>query len=616
MTTPPNVGDLPPVCADCGGAKELNGTGRCADCQTLFDQMETDLGAGETDLDTIVAQIAAASTSDDVFAALTKAHPPAEKLDQQRWREALLRAMKGKVSSPAKIVDAWIGSGDDDNQVGLRQAGELVQLVLARNAVLFHTPDRQAYAAVIIDGHREVMALRSRAFRQWLGRAYWEHTAPTTPAEDGGIALLALFAAADRVPTAQAVADATATLEGLAVFDGEEIPVHVRVAHFGNEVYLDLGNDKWEAVQVDADGWRIVPTPPVMFRRPHGLVALPQPAPGGTIDALRGFLNVADVHWPLVAGYAVALLSAGPYAVLVLLGEQGAGKSTAARVIRQLVDPNSSPLRNKPRSDHDLAIAAANAWVVSFDNLSGLPEWLSNTLCTIATGGGFSTRMLYTDDEERIFDARRPVILNGIGDIVARSDLLDRALLVPLPAIDAKESEEAFWARFDKAWPQLLGAVLNATAAAIAGVGDVELDETPRMVDFTRWATAAEITMGLGAGAVLEAYLANRATADQTALEASPIGRFVEQVVAATAVWEGSASELLNEINRLADTADKVFDDRVGPTRRQKEWPKAANALSNRLKLLAPNLRRVGVDVSIDRDETGSRITISRTNRL
>jgi energy-coupling factor transporter ATP-binding protein EcfA2 len=415
------------------------------------------------------------------------------------------------------------------------------------------------------------------------------------------------------VPTAQAVADATATLEGMAVYDGEEIDVHVRVAHFGDKVYLDLGNDTWEAVEIGATGWRIVPTPPVMFRRPQGLAALPHPAPGGSIDGLRGFVNVADEHWPLVAGFVVALLSVGPYAVLVLLGEQGSGKSTAARVVRRLVDPNSSPLRNKPRSDHDLAIAATNTWVLSFDNLSSLPEWLSNTLCTIATGGGFSTRMLYTDDEERIFDARRPVILNGIGDIVARSDLLDRSLLVPLPAIDAKESEEAFWARFDKAWPQLLGAVLDATVAAVAGVDDVELDETPRMVDFTRWATAAETTMGLEDGAVLQTYLANRATADQTALEASPIGRFVEQVVATTPVWEGSTTELLNEINRLADAADKVSDDRVGPTRRQKEWPKAANSLSNRLKLLAPNLRRVGVDVAIDRDETGSRVTITRT---
>ena len=301
--------------------------------------------------------------------------------------------------------------------------------------------------------------------------------------------------------------------------------------------------------------------------------------------------------------------------MLVFLGEQGCGKSTAARVIRRLVDPNSSALRRKPRSDHDLTIAANNSWVLSFDNLSSMPVWLSDGLCTIATGGGFATRMLYTDDEERIFDSMRPTIINGIGDVVARSDLLDRALLINLPVIRDVTPEATFWGDFATSLPRILGAVLDAASIALGAVATVELEETPRMVDFARWATAAEPALGLGDGEFLKAYLANRSVADQTALESSPIGRFVVHIAEQEHVWEGAAAELLTKLNELANHDDKVFDDeRMGPTRRQEGWPKAANVLSNRLRLLSPNLRRVGVDVVIDRDKTGSRITICKVN--
>jgi hypothetical protein len=153
----------------------------------------------------------------------------------------------------------------------------------------------------------------------------------------------------------------------------------------------------------------------------------------------------------------------------------------------------------------------------------------------------------------------------------------------------------------------------SATSQALGTFATVVLDESPRMVDFARWATAAESALELADGAFLKAYLANRAVADQTALEASPIGRFIMRIAEQEELWEGTAAELLTKLNVLANREDKVLDDdRSGPTRRQEGLEKAANVLSNRLKLLSPNLRRIGVDVTIDRDKTGSRITICR----
>jgi hypothetical protein len=73
--------------------------------------------------------------------------------------------------------------------------------------------------------------------------------------------------------------------------------------------------------------------------------------------------------------------------------------------------------------------------VLAFDNLSALPPWLSDTLCRLASGGSFAVRRLYTDQDEVLFDAARPVILNGIEEDVTRPDLADRALFLTLPSI-------------------------------------------------------------------------------------------------------------------------------------------------------------------------------------
>ena len=606
------------LCPTCG--KLFDGPGQCAECLETLAGVEEVLRSHATTIDELVAAIEAADGIDEIMDVLTWAAPPVDKLEEQRYRERLLPAMRGKVSAASKIVDAWLGTGehDDNDAVTAGQASELVQLVQQRDALLFHTPDQTAFVALTIDGHREVHPIRSRSFKLWLARAYWEWTAADAAAADAEDdtnpelfgALAAVFKSGKpRVPKAQAITDAVATLEGLAIFDGDEHAVHVRLAHFGEHVYLDLGNEQWEAVEITATGWRVVAFPPVMFRRPPGLEALPYPVPGGTIAELRPFVNVdQDDGWVLLISYIVGLFSPGPYPVLVLLGEMGSAKSTLSKVVRRIIDPNTALLRRKPRSDHDLAIAANNGWVVTCDNLSSLPVWLSDAICTLATGGGFATRLLYSDTEEQLFDSMRPVVLNGIGDIAARSDLLDRALLLICPPITEKRPEREFWAAFELALPRILGAVLDAVVAAIAGVHDVVLDETPRMVDFAAWITAAEPALGLAPGSLLAAYLANRTATDQTALEASPIGHYLSRL----GEWSGTATELLARLNEMANETDKITDaDKIGPTRRQEGWPKAANALSGKLHLLAPNLRRIGVDVSIAHTERGSKITIS-----
>jgi hypothetical protein len=480
--------------------------------------------------------------------------------------------------------------GDDaDGQRDERKSQATLLVELATVAELWHTTGQGiAYATLPVGDHREHWPIRSPTFRRWLGRRFFD--------EYG------------KAPGSQALQDAMTVIEGLAVFDGAEHPVFVRVAGHGDKQYLDLANDAWQAVEIDAAGWRLVAPCPVRFRRAKAMMPLPTPTAGGDIGELRRFVNVTPDDWPLLLGWlAAAFRPTGPYPVLALHGEQGAAKSTTARALRATIDPNAAPVRCEPREPRDLMIAAANGWVIALDNLSYVPGWLSDALCRLATGGGFATRTLYENDEETIFDAMRPCILTGIEELANRSDLLDRSLILQLPRIpDAKRRTEAEHGReFQQAHGRILGAVLEAVSAAVRSLPTTHIERLPRMADFAKWATAAESGLGLQPGEFLTAYRGNRDAANETALESSPVAKYVLQVADAGG-WNGTPSDLLDRIESMATDGDK----------RLKTWPKNPRSLSGILKRLAPNLRAAGVEVEHGRDSGRQRkrvVTVKRT---
>ncbi|MDP9366356.1 MAG: hypothetical protein M3Q10_19395, partial [Chloroflexota bacterium] len=443
---------------------------------------------------------------------------------------------------------------------------------------LFHDPGGVAYAMIPVGGHRETWHLRSRAFKEWLARRHHERHG--------------------KAPNAQALVDATNVLAGKAIFDGPEHAVHLRLAEHGGKVYLDLGNDRWEAVEVDAAGWRVVAEPPVRFRRTRGMLPLPAPAPGGSLDGLRRFLNLPtgdDAMWVLVVAWLVgAFRPRGPYPILVAHGEQGAAKSTLQRVLRALIDPNKAALRSLPRDERDLMIAATNGWCLAFDNLSHIQDWLSDALCRIATGGGYATRELYSDQDETILDVQRPIALNGIEEVATRNDLLDRSIVLYLPNIakDRRVPERRFWRDFEAARAGVLGAVLDAVASALKNESTVALAEHPRLADFAEWVVAAEPALPWTRGAFLEAYAGNQADANDLTLEGSPVAQAVRDlVVGRTEPWLGTATDLLKAL-------EAVVDEQV---KKQKAWPASARTLANALRRLAPNLRASGVDVAFEK---------------
>ena len=264
------------------------------------------------------------------------------------------------------------------------------------------------------------------------------------------------------------------------------------------------------------------------------------------------------------------------------------------------IDPRSSALRGAPREVRDLVAAARNSWLVCFDNLGHLPQDLADAACRLATGGGFGGRELYSDYDEAVFDATRPLVFNAIPDLGAtRPDFLDRALIIEFHDIkpEARRDEREFWREFEAARPRILGALLNAVALGLRKLPSVALGHLPRMVDFASWASDCEDGLGLDRGKFLKVYEANRADARDLALESSPIYEPLREL--AREGFTGSSAELLTRLNNIVSEH----------TRRSVRWPKAPNALASTIGRMASNLRATGIDLQSSRvDRLGKRI--------
>ena len=188
-----------------------------------------------------------------------------------------------------------------------------VLLTIASSARLFHATDGTAFADLVIDGHRETWPLRSKRFRAWLRQQYYERTWDA--------------------PAPAALNAALNVLEAQAQFDGPQRKVSVRVAEHDGLIYLDLADEFWRSIEISARGWRIADDVPVRFRRPAGMLPLPLPARGGSIDELAPFLNLPsrDDFVLVVAWLLGALRAGGPYPLLALSGEQGSAKTVLSK---------------------------------------------------------------------------------------------------------------------------------------------------------------------------------------------------------------------------------------------------------------------------------------------
>lgn len=471
----------------------------------------------------------------------------------------------------------------------LSQADKLILLCLGKKPELFHDHHNTPFCRIQQSDVKVTMPIKSRPFRAWLSKLLWEDE--------------------EKAPSTEGVYGAINVLEAMAFFEGKEYVLYNRVAPGDEGFWIDMADDKWRAIHVTAKGWRIVEDPPILFKRYSHQKPLVEPVAGGDPWTLLDFMNVnaEDKATRLVLMCAVVsyLIPQIPHVILVLHGIQGSGKTMLFKLVRSLIDPSSVDVLSMPRNEKERVQQLDHHWCAFYDNITGLPTWISDTLCRAATGGGFTKRELYTDDDDIIYNFKRCVGLNGINIAAQRGDLLDRSLLVGLADIskEKRRTEAQLLAEFEGCKAEILGGVLDALVKAIQHYPHVQPDRLFRMADFTRWGCAIALGLGKTANEFLDAYEAKVRDQIKEAAHASPVATVLLDFVEGRVKWEGTPTNLHVVLTEHAKM--------LNISTRQKAWPKAPHILSRKLNELIPSLKQLGVDIVTNRKGEGRIISIT-----
>jgi len=461
-----------------------------------------------------------------------------------------------------------------ENGESSSHANQLVALVEQEKIVLFHDQSNDPHAA-LKDGEFQVIQLRSRTFQRFLAKLAWNKL--------------------KRAVSRETIHSALQVLESKACFDGERIDLHVRVAWHKDNLFYDLGDGR--AVQVDAEGWRIVSPPPILFRRLSHQKPQVTPIGGGKVDEILKFINLPDDKGfkLLFLVFLVLTLAPGfPHPVLPVHGVQGSAKSTLFKILKWLIDPSLITTLSPPENSREFVQVAYHHWFVGLDNIGYLPDWLSDALCRACTGDGYSKRELYTDQDDVIFQYHRIIGINGINLVVDKPDLLDRSLLIELERIpDAqRRDEKSLWSALEERKPYILGAMFDILPKAIKELPNVNLLGYPRMADFARWGVAVTRAMGFKDAEFQQAYDMNVKQQHEQAISASLVAQTVVSIVERRpeAVLSLNPTDLLAELNTEAEHLNINTNSR--------SWPKDPNWVWRRLNETRHNLEACGININ------------------
>lgn len=494
-----------------------------------------------------------------------------------RLRDRLKRNKPSGVllSDIEKLIRAEIGDvGMEEPQI----ADRLIELAMELGE-LSHDPERHGYLTTK-DAPHKTFRIDSGAFKDFLSFAFYMRTKEE---RGGGTGI----AASDT-----AFKSATVALSGIALHEGPEERVWLRAAPWQNGYIIDLGDSTRRVVEVLPTGWRILDQSPVKFLLPNSMAALPTPITGGDYGQLWKFANIPPEARPLLMAWHIeAFRPNTPHPVLCLCGRQGCAKSSTQKRLRRLIDPNAVNLRAAPKSVEDVFVSAGVNWVASFENISNLSPTMQDALCTLATGGGFAARTLFTNAEETIIEAKRPIVINSIPPVVTAQDLMDRVIHVELPQLESYIEEEVVEAEFEAAAPGIFGGLLDLMTATLAALPSVNWHGRDiRMVDFVRLGEGMLTCMGADPGEFSRIYGDNRRDSVARGLEASPVALAIRDMVDANQgkhlVFTGTMKHLLLKLSDFKPDSEPA-------------WPKSPKGLGDAIRRQIPALASIGIDIAI-----------------
>lgn len=391
--------------------------------------------------------------------------------------------------------------------------------------------------------------------------------------------------------------------------ESEQHSLEPRLAEHADAIHVNLDGEK--AVRINREGWVIQKPPRPLFRYHPNQKSLYTPERvGADVRLVNKFVNLSNDKMRLMfLCHLIACLIPGiPISIVVVTGTHGATKTTFTRVWKRLIDPTIVEVRGSVYNVGELALIAFQNRMLVFDNLTFVPDWLSDALCRIVTGDGYEKKALYTNEDTISFVMRRIIALTGINLVAERADLLDRSVIYHLDPIpdEQRKSEKQFWAEFNEVAPRILGGIFDTLVKAMQIEPTLQIARLPRMADFARWGCAIAIALGHTAEDFLDAYAENVQRQNEAALDASLVAQVVIQMMKTwEPEWSGTPSELLLRLDE--------YSYKVGVDRHTKGWPKTPNWLMRKLREVVPNLERVGFRV-VERRTAKDRIVSIRTH--
>lgn len=417
----------------------------------------------------------------------------------------------------------------------------------------------------------------------------------------------------DQVFTIQDIKQATGSINSYIARYGERKDIRLRTAYNQQDdsIYIDLCSKANEVIQINADGFKVIPMVecPIIFKRDKEMAELPKPIyrpDQQDYKLLQKYLNYANEDdFKIITSFLLA--SNAPVInqpILSVTGEAGSGKTTLMTVLSELIDPHKTSNKKTDQvvkvkrqfSSDEYAVLKQNSYLLPIDNLSGISGDLSDAICMTVTGGSVKGRKLYSDGEHITLSLSGVVILNGINEMIKKPDLVNRSLFVDLPQIKAdKRKELELWSDFEKDKPYILGSLYNAIATGFKNrkmiVESPEKDY--RLTGFREFIAKCTPALNWEVQEWNEAIVKNMSEAIEKSIETNP---FIDSVITllrqnskeySVINWIGDGQDLIDTIvymnNRAIDYDDYVF-------------PKARN-VTNRLKQEASVLRQYDIEV-------------------
>lgn len=460
---------------------------------------------------------------------------------------------------------------------------------------LFTDIDGVAYATISINGHQENIRINSTIFKNFVIKTIYDRTnkPPSKSQLDNIIAIFAIQAQ----------------------FEGKVYEVHLRAARVNDKLYIDLCDEKWNSIEISPEEIKILKNPLVKFKRYKHMkeMVFDLDAKIKDIDLLWKYIPIHEEDKKVLAPHiALLLIPDIPYAMLIVYGSQGSGKSFCLKLLRQIIDPSSLKLLSLAKDKTELYQQLGHHYLPIFDNVTSLNKEYSDLFCKVVTGEGFSKRQLYTDDDDVIYNFIRKLGFNGINLAGEEPDFLDRSVPINLSRIprSARKTEAQILKEFEKDRPKITGAIFKIIQKTIPLVPKIETETKllPRMADYAIWCEAASQVLGADPGVFIDNFFGKIDGLNKEAIEANPIASSIIEFMKDKKEWDGVSSQFLNQLNQVADN--------LQINTRQPIWPKSPNILRRKINDIKSNLEDSGLQIFFNRNKDSRTIFISKQKAL